>query len=484
MARAALVAAGPSAVEEAYRAYVDAKPKARAAAAKGIWRNRLAAFHGKLVAELTEGAARTWVEEQRAEGMTEATIRNAWDHLAAAVRRLRVDKRIAELPWGAFRPPSKPKRHKEGAARVDCCRNVEEFLACLAAARRRELRCGYETGLMYKVGAMGVLGLRQAEAGALGWEDTQEFSEVDASGTQRPVLVVSISYQVSRRWREEHPEWRRPMAKCKWDSAGTITLRGLGAALLIAHREALRERGLYHPKGPVFPDQKRAPGIYWREGPVLVPPEVSREIARDAGMPNWEKYNTHSWRHSFGTMNAAVLNGDLLRVAELMRHADPDMSLTYIHTARGGPSSRLEAAPAFTEGLLRPPTLALPGRAPALSRALEASGRTIDAAVEREREEKKVLSKKRRRGVLKTRGRFVEVLAEWGGEGVPSPIIKMADDAYSKAYKRARREGGGKERCQAAGQRGRSGLLSAWKRFAAGKARLRGRIPGTGPRGR
>jgi integrase len=476
--RATLVAHGPQRLADVVERYAAAKPERTGRHLRGVWRTRCATLHQKLVVELTEAVCNAWVAEQRAEGMAEGTIFDAWLAVAGAVRHELRAQRIAGLPWGEFKPPrkSRSRLERETMGR-ECARTAEELVLCLAAARAREDKVG-GTGLMFKIGLMAMLGLRQGEATALGWEDVtitetvvtrcpHEVERGDRCQTCGPTVVVHIRYQTLRRWRTNHPEWRRPLDNCKHDSAGSQVLVGFAAEFMVAHRAQLKERGLYDPRGPVFPDQKKR-GASWRLYPRLVPPETTRAIAKAAGLPNYERWVTHSWRHTKGTLEAIATNYDLYAVARLMRHAHPMQSLTYIHAARGGARAGVLAAPPEDAHGLLPAA----GDRGGYARLLVGRAPPDEALALVQAEERRAGVRGRRAETLikSSRGAFVRTGEAWRAAGMPgdrpSAVTGMGERAYSKAYASELRATGDREAARTAGTRAKRGLLDAWRRYA------------------
>lgn len=72
----------------------------------------------------------------------------------------------------------------------------------------------------------------------------------------------------------------------------TIPLSTLVIQLLHRHREQMKEKGLYRPKGPVFPSKK---------GTYIWPDNFNRSFDRFRKKLNLRDVNPHALRHTFAT---------------------------------------------------------------------------------------------------------------------------------------------------------------------------------------
>jgi hypothetical protein len=110
---------------------------------------------------------------------------------------------------------------------------------------------------------------------------------------------------------------------------------------LRAWREMSQGLGWYRPEGPVWPSEVGDSAGHWRKGGVVLPPRIVRRLVVSAGLPNPERWVTHSTRHSTVTLEAVAGGSDLRSVAGRVGMTI-DMLETYLHQAgRGLASSRL-----------------------------------------------------------------------------------------------------------------------------------------------
>lgn len=439
--------------------------------ARSTWAQRLAPTFGKMRAwEITEGMLIEWQSRELRLGLAQKTISNAFACLGAAYRLAVRAGKLDELPWGYWRPNRPVELEREA------CRSVEEFELLVHAARERDGKNwsrGRYADLAFRVLVIGLCGLRQGEAAGLGWDLVQ---------VDEDPLHIKVHWQATDGWHTEHPEWTRPREPPKGGKGRILALHSAAAAALIAQRKQLIARGWYRPDGPVFP----AAGGAWRSQAMVIAPEALREIVVAAGLPNPEKWVTHSLRHTFATLEVVAHGGDLRTVQMRTGHATMAVLAGYLHSAgRGLVKSGIrdlapESIPQHTElaGLvasLAPPALPMQtGTGRALVDLVVQTEGAEEGASEAHRTQKLEKTRaRRRRAKDKASGRKVVAFAEIAEEMTPeerakgdrpAEVTKAADEAYSRAYNEEMRRSGDIEKAGGAGRRARRARLGAWGR--------------------
>jgi hypothetical protein len=183
---------------------------------------------------------------------------------------------------------------------------------------------------------------------------------------------------------------------------------------------------------------------------MVIDPRLLRRLVAAAGLPDPERWVTHSLRHSFVTLElSAVLRttGDVKGVQERARHRSRDSLDVYVHRVQRG----AVAAPAI--GALPTAELELPK----LEGAPECGcgqGAAHDAPPA-----------------------FLRAERAWtraGRHGVrPAAITRLAEQAYGRAWAAAA-ERPKAERC-AAGNAARRALLDQWEEFVRTRVENGGR---------
>lgn len=273
------------------------------------WRYHLAPyFKGRRAAELTANVMAEWETKEKArpgkrdgELLSPKTIRNAYDLLRTAYTRAIEAGEIERLPWDpGYKPPS-IAGHIERVATREACRSIEELQAIVREAilyDEKGQAGGRFSDLTARVFALAVCGLRQGEAAGLGWDDL----ELDVEP-----FTCKVRVQVTDGWRGRHPDWERPKSPPK-SRRPQFLLHPAAVKMFRAHRDRLTERGWYRPDGPVFPTTGGgAVGGQWRSHADLVLPALFRRLVERAGLPNPERWVTHSLRHTYATLEAAKL---------------------------------------------------------------------------------------------------------------------------------------------------------------------------------
>lgn len=480
--------------------------------AKSIWKNRLAPYFGprgelvKLVAEVTDTILAQWVTAELAKKKSPATIQNAWFCLAKAVKLQLGEKKIAELPWRDFRPPRDPELQEE---KREAARSYEDIATLMHVAERidRENLAAHRfTDLSARVATLFFLGLRQGEGAGLGWDDLA----LDVEEPHRPFVI--IRHQAVDGWRRLHPDWDRPISSPKGKKNCRLEIHPTLVEILKSQRENLLNWGRYAADGPVFPGKSG-----WRTHADLVKPEQFKTMAREAGLPNVDKWAPHSLRHSFGTLEAAVAGGDMKKVQALMRHADMSTTMGYFHrldrfAVRSGmpelPSLSRSAAPLAlsepgvpTARLLAaraaPPLL---GPAPGVpgnllgesaevfptdvtqitsdvAREIAHSERLATPAERKKAQQRRAKERRRGRGILSFEDAWEEWIAKLGSVEAaraalaagkrPPAVTAAADGAYVRGYNRARAaKPGDVKAARAAGIRCKRGYVASWGKVA------------------
>ena len=471
------VVLGRMTVADVWRAYAASAPVRSTGILRATWERRLEATFGKLpAADLDETMWRTWEAAEQKKGLAQKTIKNAYDVLAAAVRLAQRSGKLEGplLPWGAWRP------RKPEANQPDCLRSVEELAALVGAARaadEHDWKAGRHADLAYRVLVLVLCGLRQGELAGLGWDAVQ----IDAEP-----FLMAVRCQAVDGWRRLFPDWTRPGAPTKSRKARTIHLHPSCVLALRAQREQLRGRGWFQPDGPCFPNGKNGS---WRTHADSIKPDRFRALVAAAGLPNPERWTTHSTRHSFASLEVVASGGDLAAVQRRTGHSSLAQLEGYIHaTGRGLPRSMVPELPEGTvpQGPPRQlpehagPTAALNGALCDMTAATQESALAFERERSRERHEKREKERQRwRQGGADFDALARAVLAAGGGgegdETRPREVGEAADRAYRRAYGRELRVAGGDhERAKAAGIRARRACLGAWGKCVARARRVGG----------
>ena len=304
-------------VEECFARYVAGLQRSKAKG-ESIWKNRLAPTFGKrAVWELTADVMRAWEGEQRRHGHALATVKLAYDMLAAAIN-LQIPAMIPGLPWGKWRP-ERERRDERYVPKRPALATLTALRALVRGAAESD-KMHWQRG-RYSVNArcvvfMALTGLRQGEAVGLAWDRLQ----IDGG---EPVMVVE--YQGAQGWPSRHADRPRDVPK---DGVRRIHLHPTCVELLIRQREDLRSRGWYRQDGPVWP---KSGGGWRRNGKVLKPSNI-QEWAKSAGLARWDEWCAHSLRHSNIMLELLASGGDLVSVMQRSGHSDVQVMRAYMHS--------------------------------------------------------------------------------------------------------------------------------------------------------
>lgn len=378
------------------------RPAVRSAWERRVWPY----FQNCAVRDLTESRLRAWALDLERAGFASKTREAAYYALAGAVRTAISDGELDAYPWGGWRPA---RGQVESPREV--VTSLDEFARLVAAAS--------ESGgdLATRVAVLGLTGLRQGEACALGWDD------VDLD-----LATLTVRYQAGRGWWTRSPD--RPRDPTKTKKQRTQRIHPTIIELLAAQREALASAGAYREDGPVFPAD--ASGS-WRRVARLVRPEELRRLVTLANLPNPHRWVTHSLRHSFATLEILANGGDLRAAQARTGHATLQQLEGYVHAGgRGLMPSAVPALPAELTARLLPASPSARLLAPP------------PGPVEPERA-------------------WADLAAEWvangsAGKSRPAQVTEAARRAYRRAW---RAEGKG------AAARARRAVVAAWGRALA-----------------
>lgn len=311
---------GPVTLERAARAYM-----ARPQLAKNT-RRRVASFLASAGASLRARELDTlagdvlepWIDALKTR-LAGTTIATHWRTLRAIGRYASVRGWIGVAPWGSWRPMLRGARR---LPRREAARTLAELARLLEAARALDAAGSPGFGCVaIKIAVVVLLGLRRGELAGLRWSD------VDAeAGT------ISIARQYDT-------------AETKQRAIATLRAPAELFLLLGDHAEAMRARGLYLPRGPVFPQERYSrPGAPrpYAQGEVLTRGALRSAVER-AGLPEPRRWTCHSLRDSFVTLEAdSAQAADLPSLAERSRHASVASLVRYLRAL-----SRAPAPPGF-----------------------------------------------------------------------------------------------------------------------------------------
>src|SRR5208337_2970411 len=300
------------------RTVVQAVRAASRAASSPATSRRLQSFASVVGSKLAEleldqvdaGELARWEEWLRSRSYARSSIGTAWRTLRAVYRFAALRGWIDRLPWGAWRPstrPSgKPRPEREAA------RTVEELVELLRAARaidvEREDR-GLLGDVEPKMASASLLGLRQGELAGMRWPDLD-----------RSACTVTIARQ--------------------WRGSATKTLRRHVVralpelfSILESYRSRLRSHGLFGHLGPVFPMRSSMPGRprAYRGGECLTRGDLRLAVQR-AQLPHPFSWSPHSLRDTFASLEAHGHGGDLKAVMQRTRHASIASLVRYLRS--------------------------------------------------------------------------------------------------------------------------------------------------------
>jgi integrase len=421
-----------------------------------VWLKRLAPwFAGKNILELTGDVMRAWEAENRRAGYAMATVRLAYDMLAAAIN-LQIPMIVPALPWGKWRPERESKDERYVPKRP-ALYSLETLKMLLAEASKDDVR-HWRRG-RYSVRSrvalfLALSGFRQGEAAGLGWDHVEIDSDVDDEN------LVFVQYQAARGWRARHTD--RPRDEPK-DGPRRLSLHPTLVGLLRLHREELKVRGWYRLDGPVWP----GPAGRWLETGRVIQPRALKKWAKAANFPQWEKWCAHSLRHTMVCLELRGSGGDVIGTMKRSGHGSVEVIRGYMHSMGGHmPKSSIGMENASTTRLL--PSLDSGGielqPAPQLPQDKTAELHELEKqafqTVELEREEEK------RSKSARSYDSMEEIYRRWEEAGKPGAkpeeIIARARRAYVAGYNEARRSGASLEDCRRSGKMARGQCLGGW----------------------
>lgn len=411
--------------------YLATREGAARAKAEQYWRRAIAPFlpPSLRVWELTKDRLAAWMVELKTKRKYSLSSRGvAYSYLSGAVNLL-VPHEIQVLPWGKWRPEPPDK----GAWNETAARSVAELEAILLALNEHDQRLGL-AGIWSYTATVGLLaavaGMRQAELAGLGWD----CLEIDAEP-----YMLTIRYQAPKDWQKYADDPRaRPVVPPKGRKTRLQLLHPSAAEALRRHRAQLLERGWYRYDGPVFPNDEGA----WRSSGYVLRGAVVRDAAKAAGLPDWQKWRPHSFRHTKGTLEAQKT--DLRSVQQLLGVSDLRLVERYTHAQGRGlavsslPAIHVPLVPVETPLALPPPRVVSKSAAPI---------EVLDP---------------------KCALPWAELAKLWlktpPQKQLPRPVAvtKRAEKAYSNAYQRARYAHATKEEARERGRNAHRAVIGAW----------------------
>lgn len=468
------IQSGASTVDDLYKLFAESIRRRWGKKAASVWAHRLAPyFSGRRAWELTEDALRAWEAKELDCGLSRHTIANAFYVLKKSYRLGMARGLIDAIPWGEWHPkyPRKRIMVREGA------RNLEELAALLHAARERDSRMRelgrpQDACVLLKLLVLTLTGLRQGEAAALGW---------DALELEADPPTVSIRFAVTEGWARENPAWDRPRDPPKNGVHDPIALHPDVVRALKWHREAMTRMGWFRADGPVFPGRSGR----WRLTPSILEPTVIRELVRAVGLPNVDKWVTHSTRHTFATLEvqgAAAAGLGVHSVMDRTRHASIEVLQGYLHAARRGRVASQIPSLAHISGVVVPrlgdvDAVALPSQVEGalVSSVAEAGASDLEVALARA-DARARTPVPRRVPRLREGASFREVAREWVASGqpanaVPDQVRDEAKAAYERRRQQELRAGVRNDLANLAARRSSHGVMMAWRKAVVAATR-------------
>jgi len=455
-----------------FKRYLATVPPGSRRIAEGHWKYRLSEFDALALDELTRERMTLWERAMEARGFASKTRRGAYDVLASAMR-LAIDGGIIDgLPWGDV-----PRSHGGSGYRParavaktrGCAATVEQVTALIMAARSIDIKLAEKyryVGTAAKVTFLALTGLRQAEACAVGWQDV----EIDTEP-----FVLRVHRQAGAQW-QKRSEKLEPDAPTKTRTNRTQVLHINVVLALRAHRAELQRRGWYRANGPVFPGDSGE----WRTSGRVLKPERVREIAAMAGCRDADAWVTHSFRHSFATLEVIASGGDLRRTQARTGHASLAQLEGYMHAAGGSLGrSAVPQLPLAEPQIVQPMTGI--GGGNEIVRMVDLDPWGIEQAfappdiseadLDKARLIEGIRAAEKRTLRAGSERSFRELAAEWltregdaGIRGRPEEVSEAEKRAYCRAYMAAKRAKCTAEECKKAGKRARIATEAAWRR--------------------
>ncbi len=271
--------------------------------------------------QLTATRVTTWLQSIP----TEPTRKLCWRLLRAAVGRAVQDRQVPAMPWGPLRPKFKANTDPRESARDE-----DEVIALLKTAQEIDLEYRKQGRFSDRTNRLIwflYTGCRNSEGVAISWDCFVR----DENGAP---IVAHIRYQSGRCWQAQEPSWKRPQYPPK-NGPRTLALHPVVSNALIDQEQLLRARGWYREDGPVFPAVRTGT---WAADSTCIDVREIKEIAHEAGLPNPNRWNVHSLRDTFTTMEARGLSFDLKTLALRTGHKSLSALLLYLkQIGRGVP---------------------------------------------------------------------------------------------------------------------------------------------------
>lgn len=478
--------------------YLSTLPKRARGTAESVWKHHIdlpdekgaVPLGDRVPLDLNAEVMGTWAARLKETGGRDdmgrapKTIMNAYSYLCAALRKI---LGIEKLPWGKWRPYGRGKVDAKNPREYTA--TFEELLSLVAEARKIDAK-KWSKGRYADLSIATVIGslafLRNAELAGLGWDDC----EID-----RDPPRITSRHQAPRGWKKDFPAAKRSMVPPKNGKVHRQILHVSAWYALLEQREQLRRLGWYRDDGPVFPSART--GTWTTTGRAIIPDQI-RKAARAAGLPNIAAWCAHSLRHGGASLELVAQGGDRKATMARTGHQDPAVFDGYTHQlGRGVPRSRLPEVPralfspavdgAIAVPLLPPRAHATTdpwGLAPEPGDMRATFSIEVEAAVEREKESRRMLRKESERS-------FVELAREWleagergttaNGKPIPRPhaVTEQSRRRGANAYQKAKYAGKPVQECRRAYARAVHAVLGKWT--AVLRTEREGRLPPRDP---
>lgn len=281
------------------------QPKARA-----VYNNQFKPYfaRGVRVLELEPARVRAWLSALERDGYSRKTMRDAFDALGAAYRRLVRSRTVPPRPpWEGVERPRVPR--SSSAERLPPSR--DEFVRLILAVAVRSP----ERARLYLFAAL--TGLRNGELVALAWEDWD--------GAE----LLHVRHNAVDHWRKYTPS-PRPLFPVKGKRAAVQRLHPQAVEVLRKQRASLEARGHFRGDGPMWPD---AGGAFRPNNNAI----RSETIQRDAQRAGVGPVSAHVLRHAHATFEAEA-GAPAIEIQGRLRHRSLTTTEGYLHARRATPS--------------------------------------------------------------------------------------------------------------------------------------------------